>query len=88
MRESQHLPDGVTICDSCGELYTEELTLSEYCEPCDFYADDFDFGIPNLEVDTTPEIDEDGEITEAAIANRNRLLDEMIRRETQPCKEM
>ena len=79
MRESQHLPDGVSVCESCQELYTEELTLSDFCEVCEFYGDEavFDFG----DVDTDLEIDDDGEITDAAIANRNRLLDEMIRRE-------
>ena len=40
MRESQDLPDGVAICESCGELYTEELTLSDWCEVCEVYGDD------------------------------------------------
>ena len=45
--ERQDLPDGVAICERCGEIYTEELTLSEYCEICFFYADDDDFSMPN-----------------------------------------
>ena len=40
MRESQDLPDGVAICESCGELYTEETTLSDWCEVCELYGDD------------------------------------------------
>ena len=39
------LPEGVAVCECCGELYTDELTLSEMCEICDFYEyediDDF-----------------------------------------------
>ena len=31
----QDVPDGVAICEGCGELYTEELTLSENCEYCE-----------------------------------------------------
>ena len=31
------LPEGVAVCECCGELYTDELTLSEMCEICDFY---------------------------------------------------
>ena len=49
--ERQDLPDGVTICETCGEFYPAELTLSDLCEICDFYEDDdspiidgFDFG--------------------------------------------
>ena len=47
--ERQDLPDGVAICERCGEFYTEELTLSEYCEICVFYGvdDDFVTTIPN-----------------------------------------
>ena len=56
------LPDGVAICERCGEFYTEEMTLSEYCEYCEY------------------EIESENPITGAAIANRNRLLDEMIKR--------
>ena len=39
MRENQHLPDGVTICENCGEFYTAETTLSDFCEICDFYGE-------------------------------------------------
>ena len=59
------LPDGVFICEGCGELYTEELTLSEYCEYCEYCE---------------YEIETNDPITEAAIANRNRLYDAMIKR--------
>ena len=39
------LPEGVAVCECCGELYTDELTLSEMCEICDFYEyeDIYDF---------------------------------------------
>ena len=59
--ERQDLPDGVSICERCGEIYTEDMTLSEYCEICDFYADDdlplindFDFGDWIGDVDSFP----------------------------------
>ena len=41
MRVRDDLPDGtVAICESCGELYTEETTLSDWCEVCELYGDD------------------------------------------------
>ena len=86
--ERQDLPDGVTICEQCGEFYPAELTLSDSCEICEFYGDeaDFDFGEWIGDVESPLEIDDEGHITDAAIFNRNRLLDEMIRRETEPCR--
>ena len=39
MRENQGLPDGVTICEQCGEFYTAESTLSDFCEICESYGE-------------------------------------------------
>ena len=30
------LPEGVGICQGCGEIYTDELTLSAFCEICEY----------------------------------------------------
>lgn len=36
MRSRDDLPEGVNICEACGELYPDETTLSEYCEYCEY----------------------------------------------------
>ena len=63
--ERQDLPDGVTICEQCGEFYPADLTLSDLCEICDFYGDDdspiidgFDFGDWIGDVDSPLELEE------------------------------
>ena len=35
MRYDNDLPEGVEVCACCRELYTQELTASEFCENCD-----------------------------------------------------
>ena len=57
--ERQDLPDDVTICEQCGELYAEETTLSDWCEICELYGDEavFDFDWIG-DVDTALDLEE------------------------------
>ena len=40
MRYDNGLSEGVEVCACCGELYTQELTASEFCENCDIPDDE------------------------------------------------
>ena len=60
MERKPDLPDGVTICEECGEFYASESTLSDWCEICELYGDEavFDFGDWIEDVDTALELEE------------------------------